>query len=144
MGILQHIKENQDTRKPDVPPGWMTVETVRLKRTDNMISKTDIVYISGPMNGIEDYNLTEFIRAENLLHYKYGCAIHNPAKAFGGRQDLERKIYMRHDIQMLLEATAIVFLSGWTASPGAQFEYTISKELDLRIYYLEEIETPKL
>ena len=100
-----------------------------------MITENDICYVAGPMSNYEDWNHAAFVKAGDFLHDDYGCAIHNPAKSFKSRKDLERKTYMRHCIHMLMEATCVYFLKGWTESKGAQLEYSIAKELGLRLYY---------
>jgi hypothetical protein len=98
-----------------------------------MIKTTDIVYISGPMTGLPGFNHQAFYDAEQLLLEDFVCIVHNPAKSFSGRTDLERKTYMRHDIHLLLESTVVVLLPGWQRSQGSLLEILVAQELGLKI-----------
>lgn len=89
-----------------------------------------IVYISGPMTGVEDYNYPLFNWvAETLRQRDY--AVINPAEFFGGNADRTREEYIRESIIRLLEADAVVLLPGWQDSPGARLEVAIAGELKL-------------
>ncbi|MEI6871423.1 MAG: DUF4406 domain-containing protein [Verrucomicrobiota bacterium] len=100
-----------------------------------MITKEDIVYIAGPMTGLEDFNHNAFVCAASDVWGEFGCAVHNPAKSFRSNKTLSRKTYMRHCINMIMESTAIYLLRGWEGSTGARLEKSIAEELGLKIYY---------
>lgn len=81
------------------------------------------VYISGPMEGVEDY-LGNFREAEeNLL--KLGHVVVNPArldkvvKGYG----IIREDYLELDLELLKWCDAIVMLDGWQQSRGCNREY---------------------
>ena len=81
------------------------------------------VYISGPMEGMEDY-LGNFREAEeNLL--KLGHVVVNPArldkvvKGYG----IIREDYLELDLELLKCCDAIVMLDGWQQSRGCNREY---------------------
>ena len=81
------------------------------------------VYISGPMEGVEDY-LGNFREAEeNLL--KLGHVVVNPARldiAVKGIR-LSREDYLELDLKLLEWCDAIVMLDGWQQSCGCNREY---------------------
>lgn len=104
-----------------------------------MIRPNDIVYISGRMTGLEDWGQANFDAAEEFLRKKFGCIIHNPSRSFSRITNLPRHVYMRHDLHLILESTALFFLKGWESSVGAQWEYSIAKELNLRRYYQHKL-----
>lgn len=101
------------------------------------------IYISGPMSGLPDYNYPAFHAAEEVLASSPEWAVINPARNFDGRQDLERKAYMAHDIKQLLDVDAIYMLPGWQNSAGARMEYMIAKELELDILGDVPVEPPE-
>jgi len=84
-----------------------------------MICREDVVYLSGPMTGLPDYNRPEFIQAELMLRLCYGCKVLNPARWQDGLSWTE---YMRLDMELLREATVLVRLPGWKGSRGAVIE----------------------
>lgn len=88
-----------------------------------MISPNDTVYISGPMTGMPDYNYPAFYAADSLLRARFGCQVINPA-----RQEVRPswEAYMRHDVNLLREATALFQLPGWERSRGARIEYELA------------------
>jgi hypothetical protein len=102
-----------------------------------MIKPKTIIYLGGPMTGYEDFNHLAFVQAAEFLRDELDLAVHNPAKSFGSRKDLDHKQYMRHCVHMLLESQASVFLPGWEESRGATAEAYISQALGLPIYLLE-------
>lgn len=103
-----------------------------------MITKDDIIYVSGPMTGYENYNHNSFVEASHWLQETFGCMVHCPARSFMGRKDLPLKVYMRHDIHMILESTALVFLPGWENSKGAKEELTVGVAMLELPYYIYE------
>lgn len=91
------------------------------------------VYISGPMSGLPAFNYPAFHAAAAKLRAA-GHTVLSPAENFDGRQDLERKVYMRRDIEMVLQADAIAMLPGWENSRGAKLEHAIAYELGLLMF----------
>lgn len=90
------------------------------------------VYLSGPMTGIKDYNFPAFHAAAEELRDR-GFEVFNPAETDEGDTTKTRAHYMRQDVKALLEVGAIVLLSGWQTSKGAQLEVSIARELGLPI-----------
>lgn len=102
------------------------------------LNKNSIVYISGPMTGFQDSNHQAFLKMEEKLNTRYGCIIHNPATQFGGRQNLQRHVYMRHSTHLLQQTTDVVFLHNWYLSQGARFECLLAQELKLNRWLWDE------
>lgn len=94
-----------------------------------MIPPKSIVYLGGPMTGYENFNHDAFVKAAALLRDELDLAVHNPAKSFGSRKDLDPKQYLRHCQHMISESTAIIFLPGWTYSKGCTEEAYMAQAL---------------
>ena len=78
-----------------------------------------IVYIAGPITGIDDYR-ERFARAEAQVRERKGVeAVLNPAVLPGG---LPQEAYMPICLDMLQQADTICLMPGWRASPGANME----------------------
>jgi hypothetical protein len=96
------------------------------------------VYLSGPMTGLPDFNYPAFNAAAAELR-SLGFEVDNPAEHFGGDQTLERKVYMRGDIEALLKVDAVVTLPGHHKSQGSQLELAIARALELHIRTLSHV-----
>jgi hypothetical protein len=96
------------------------------------------MYLSGPMDGVEDFNHPLFHRVAAGIS-SGNFAVCSPAEFFDGDKTRERKEYMREAVKYLLEADTIVLLPGWEESKGARLEAAIATELDLNI--MEYVET---
>lgn len=95
-----------------------------------------MIYISGPMTGLPDWNYPAFNEAAEFLRSK-GYEVFNPAEIFEGRTDLPRNEYMREDIKALLECDTVMLLSGWEKSEGALLEADIAFEIGLPVLELD-------
>ena len=100
--------------------------------------KKPVVYIAGPMTGIEDFNYPLFNKVATIYRM-FGNRVINPAEFYGGKQDRSRSEYMRKSFQSILNSTHIVLLPGWKDSQGALLEVFIAQELGL---YIQEYEEP--
>lgn len=76
-----------------------------------------VVYISGPITGVERY-WEPFEQAEEELEAAGFIAL-TPTRL---PQGLTKEQYMRIDLAMIDAADAVLFLPGWGASPGALVE----------------------
>ena len=90
-----------------------------------MLKQTDIVYLSGPMSGLPDYNVPAFNDAEKWLREHYSCKVLNPARHPEGLTYCE---YMRRALTDLEAATVIVTLPRASDSIGASFEIVVAAE----------------
>ena len=94
-----------------------------------MITDDDVVYLSGPMTGLPGFNLRAFHAAELALS-SLGIRVLNPAKQPPGLTWTE---YMRADLELLREATAVLMLADWQESRGARIERHMAEVAGLKI-----------
>jgi len=96
-----------------------------------------VVYLSGPMTGMPDYNYPAFNDIEAAIRWSWKgpgpIAVINPARNFDGFTGHARHIYMREDVAGLLRATCLMVLPGWDTSRGATLEVAIARELGLPV-----------
>jgi hypothetical protein len=90
------------------------------------------VYISGPMTGRPDFNYPAFHKAEEYIK-SLGYIPLNPARNFGGRTDLPREVYLRKDVEMLLQANEVWVLPGWQEGEGSKLEVAIAQALNIPV-----------
>lgn len=95
-----------------------------------------IVYICGPMTGIEDFNYPAFDKAAKEWEDD-GWLVLNPTRHFNGNQDAGHTLYMRASFHDLLMASAIALLPGWEGSLGAFAEVVVATRLGLSFYDAE-------
>jgi hypothetical protein len=92
----------------------------------------EIIYISGPMTGLPEFNFPLFCQVAKKIVAR-GHIVVNPATLIEGSKD--RSHYLRADLLLLVgQATAIVVLPGWGGSRGARLEVEIGRQLGLPIY----------
>jgi hypothetical protein len=94
-----------------------------------------ILYIAGPMSGVENFNYPVFIAADERLR-ALGFGTLNPiiteAENTSGVPQ-PWSWYMRRAIAMLVNADSVCLLPGWVDSPGAQLEVHVAEKLGLDI-----------
>lgn len=95
-----------------------------------------IVYIAGPMRGFEDFNHSNFNKAEEFLIIE-GFKVLNPACL---PTDLPEEKYIPICLAMISQCDAIYFLDGAEYSRGSRVEYAYAKELNKKIL-AERLET---
>lgn len=93
-----------------------------------------IVYVSGPMTGLPEYNYPAFRVAERLLR-RAGHEVINPAR--GMVDGWTWTDYARRGVQDVCQAQAVALLPGWEASQGAQLEVAVARKLELRVDLLD-------
>jgi len=92
-------------------------------------------YLSGPMNGIPQYNHPLFNTvAAHLRQDGYGVL--NPAENDGGSVDKSREFYLRLDLVSLSKAQGMLLLPGWENSCGCWMEVAVAQELDIPIFMI--------
>lgn len=102
----------------------MTASTNALSRASE---RKPVVFISGPMTGIENYNRDVFNYEASQLQSR-GFTVLNPAIFPDG---LEHHQYLAMTLVMLEQADAIYLLEGWENSIGAKAEVIRARELNL-------------
>ena len=115
------------------------------------ISCFDIVYISGQMSGLPDYNYAAFNEAEHFLVNTFGCTVINPAR-HPQCENLTRDYYMALAMVDVKHADVIVLIDGeyhrrgklvqhsWRKSIGAAQEWEWAQEFGKRIIEMKELE----
>ena len=105
-----------------------------------------IIYLSGPMTGIEDYNypLFDYVaeRLRGLGHRVYNPTEHPLAASLESGQEDEihtRAIFASYCTFICLEADTIVMLPKWLHSKGATAENALALVCDLTVFEWESI-----
>ena len=83
-----------------------------------------IVYLAGPMRGIEHFNRPAFYAAEARIQQE-GALVLNPARLPIGMPDTA---YMPICLAMLEQADILFLLQGWEMSEGAILEAAYARE----------------
>ena len=89
-----------------------------------------IIYIAGPISGVPDYKKT-FNQAENGLLVRG----HTPLKPSVLPMGLTNEQYARIDFAMIDSADAVLFLTDWEYSAGANLEKAYCEYVGKPIYY---------
>ena len=97
-----------------------------------------VVYISGPITGVEKY-WEAFEKAEDELE----AAGYTPLTPTRLPKGLTNEQYMRIDLAMIDTADAVLFLPGWTGSHGAVVEHAyctyIGKPIAYKVDRIKEV-----
>lgn len=93
------------------------------------------IYISGPITG-DPGARWKFDQAAQIIRER-GHEYINPARLADVIPDAGWAYYMALDLQMLMQADAIVQLPGWEKSPGAKREHKTALENGLAEYDIE-------
>lgn len=101
-----------------------------------MFKKDDVVYLSGPMTGVEMFNYPAFFALAGIIKKEYNCRVLNPARHPLG---LTHDEYMRLAMIDLECATQVVMLDDWRGSKGAKIEFLHALELKIRVFRQEQI-----
>jgi hypothetical protein len=109
------------------------------------------VYISGPMQGVPEFNYPLFNRVAQRIAFtqepnpgkpakgtEWAVVPINPAANFKGATDLSREVYLELALRQVDEAKAIVLLPNWHQSPGARLELARAMHNGLDVYYWHE------
>ena len=99
----------------------------------NRINKKSIVYISGPMTGLPDFNFPAFSATAETLR-PLCLSVENPADN-GAEPGQTWEYYMRLAIAQLVRCNTIYMLNGWENSRGAVVEKQLAKTLGMTIVY---------
>lgn len=103
----------------------------------------EVIYLSGPMTGIPEYNHPAFDRAMKNLQLR-GRVVKSPhtvQPTIKAHADMIWSDWLKLDLVILLtECNAIAMLDGWERSHGARLELYNAIALGYRIYKYEELE----
>lgn len=102
----------------------------------NHATHIQVVYLSGPISGIENGNQEAFAQAEARLARK-GATVVNPHKVCShfDQGSTTWVQYMQADIKAMMDCDSIYMLRGWENSTGARIEHGLAKDLHYRILY---------
>ena len=90
-----------------------------------------IIYISGQMTGIKDYNIPKFNETERMLKKLFPSAVViNPARHPAG---LDYDTYMEYTMIDIKVCDTVYQLSGWQKSKGARAEHKEAARLSKEI-----------
>lgn len=104
----------------------------------NKIKQRKIIYISGGMTGVPNYE-TLFNKAEKKLR-DAGYDVMNPAKFNQGLPEFDYDDYLEIDCYLLSHCDGIFMLDNWKQSKGAKAELNLARERGLLIMYEKEAE----
>lgn len=110
------------------------------------------IYVSGPISGLVDGNVSAFRTAEKFLRevghdvvvphdlspYPHdGVCPPSYASGFGKGSDQHSSAscFLRADLVALLECEALYMLGGWERSVGARLEFEVGALCGFEIYY---------
>lgn len=94
-----------------------------------------LIYISGPMTDVPDFNRPAFNLAAQALRTA-GWAVFNPAEN-GMPDEAPWAEHMRVDIAQLMRCTHVATLDGWHNSRGATLEVHIATRLGMQVSSLQ-------
>ncbi len=98
----------------------------------------EILYLSGPMTGLPQYNYPAFEVARTRLEGA-GYRVLSPTdNGTGPQADPTWHWYMRQALKQVLEAGAVATLPNAICSPGATLEVTVARALGMDIKTVEE------
>lgn len=97
---------------------------------------TPRIYVSGPMSGHPDLNFPAFHAAASALRAA-GYDVVNPAE-FGETPGRAWEDYLREDIKVLMDCTAVALLPGYKQSRGAMLELHIAQALSMDVRPLNQ------
>ena len=117
-----------------------------LDKMEDRKSVEPVLYLSGPMSGIPDFNAAAFFRATDMLREK-GYTVINPHELpepdVAGLSELESWAeYLARDVMLFAKITApvtLVLLPGWEQSRGSLLERAVAKRRGFRIITYGEI-----
>lgn len=113
--------------------------------------KYDMVYLSGKMTGLPDFNVTAFNEAEHYLVNTFGCTVLNPSR-HPQCENLTWNYYMELAKIDVKHCDVVVFIEGeyhregkivkhsWKKSKGALLELGWSIEFSKKRIKMKELE----
>ena len=136
-----------DRPKPELPTEAGSVITVSatdpgitsILALDAAESPLPILYLAGPMSGIEDYNYPAFNTAATYLR-TLGYTVLNPAENTRKTDPLDPQWqpFMRDALKLLSDADGVAYLPGSHMSRGAKIETAVAYAMDWPVLSVEE------
>lgn len=101
---------------------------------DRLCRVNDIVYLSGPMTGLPNFNRDTFTRVKRIVAAT-GATVISPAD-LPDHPSWEHQI--RKCIRFVADSTKILMLPGWENSKGALLEHLVACQVMVPRFYLED------
>lgn len=108
--------------------------------------KNRAVFISGPMTGIDNYNVAAFCEAHARLKALSPMRVYNPAIEYlQNREDMPHKLWMRRCLVELLLGSngyrydVLISLPGWQNSEGARLECAVANACGIEVVALSDL-----
>ncbi len=103
---------------------------------DRFIPKphSGLIYLSGPMTGYVNDNFEAFFYVAAVLR-RHGFTVLCPAE-MGRAEGFEWADYLKRDIRMMMECTAVIVLPGHDQSRGARLESQLARDLQYPVWTL--------
>ena len=92
-----------------------------------------MIYLSGPMSGLPEYNYPAFRKATANLR-KQGFIICSPHE-WGVVEGWTWEQYMRRALMWMMQCDSITMLPGWETSRGALLELQVATALNWPVQY---------
>lgn len=97
-----------------------------------------LLYVAGPMTGIEEFNFPAF-RAATAQLEAAGFDVLDPSRHGGsGGPGYDWRDYMRLGLRDVLDADGVAVLPRWTKSRGANLEVQVAQTLGMPVRSVEE------
>lgn len=149
MSVLTYCSDPDKCKYHNLPFTGVCINYTELDNTECNTSP-EVVYISGPMRGIDEYNYPAFDAAARYLRAS-GYEVLNPAENFSGDTTLKFETYMATDLGQVLRSDYVAVLSGWSNSEGARLEVQVAQATgkpvvwadNFRALTFEELHTPE-
>jgi hypothetical protein len=103
----------------------------------NAEARSNVIYIAGPMTGLEEFNFPAFNSAADKFKSD-GWEVKNPAE-HGVVEGATWEDYMAFDLTQLGQCGAVYMLKGWEMSRGACLEQLIAMRLGMKIIYEDRV-----
>lgn len=104
------------------------------------MNKKEVVYLSGRMTGLPEYNYPAFFALEDKIKELANSDVDvvNPANV-GEQEGWEFKDYLTRCLLDMLQlgVNKVVTLDGWELSKGARLEVHVAKELGIPVVHYD-------
>ena len=104
-----------------------------MAQTVALVTQKAQIYLSGPMSGLPELNYPEFANVTERLR-SAGRTVLSPHEIQLTSEPTWVN-YMREALVMLLRCENIVMLPGFEKSEGAKIEFTLARQLKMRVGY---------
>jgi hypothetical protein len=132
--VMPAYTDGSDMAAPSFTPDTEQLEQALESKAMAAAYNDDyLMYTTGPMRGIPEYNYPAFRSLKKYLEEQdYGVLC--PCDNYGGDTSLTFAEYLAEDIKMLQKASGICLMPGWERSEGSYIEVAFARELGLDFF----------